>query len=78
MCMIFWRKTHIDDSWALYTYSLFRLQEVKKSINVNLELLWHAANIRGWVTWDPVQQEGGEPLLEENRGPGEEDLVIIL
>ena len=38
----------------------------EKYINVNLEQLWHAANIRGWVTWDPVQQEGGEPLLEEN------------
>ena len=32
----------------------------------------HSPDVRGWVAWDPVEEERGEPLLEEDRGPGDQ------
>ena len=41
-------------------------------IIVNLVHLWHAADSRSWVAGNPIQEEGGEPLLKKDGGAGEE------
>ena len=40
-------------------------------INVTLVHLWHAADSRSRVAGNPVQEEGGEPLLKKDGGAGE-------
>ena len=32
----------------------------------------HSPDVRGWVAWDPVEEERGESLLEQDRGPGDQ------
>ena len=51
---------------------VFKSMGHKASMLFFINYLWHSANSRGWVAWNPVEEKGGEPLLKENRGAGEE------
>ena len=51
---------------------VIRLQKLKSQLAILINNLWHTADSWGWMTWDPVEQKGGEPLLEQDRGASEE------